>query len=69
MLNLQYDLFDETPDEMDILKEEIKTIKDSNEKVRKGLFARYNELVKLYIEQKTEIENLKWMIGNLTKIN
>lgn len=48
--------------EIDLLKLEIEKVKQSSENVRKGLFARHNELAKMYIEAKQEIEYLKGMM-------
>jgi len=50
-LKIQYDLFkDEKEVEMDELKKEVLECRKSNDKVRKGLFARHNELAKMYLE-------------------
>lgn len=45
---VQLDLFEEN--EMVLLRKQINLMKESSEKVRKGLFARHGELAKLYIE-------------------
>ncbi len=47
---IQFDLFDERPTEVEMLKMELKKVRESSDKVRKGLFARHNELAKLYLE-------------------
>lgn len=44
---LQLDFF-QTDEE--ILNYEIRKIKESTDKVRKGIFARHNELAKMYLE-------------------
>ena len=36
--------------EIEILREEVRQCRASNDKVRKGMFARHNELGKLYID-------------------
>lgn len=48
-MQVQLDFFaDQT--EIEILREEIRQLRLSNEKVRKGLYARHGELAKKYIE-------------------
>jgi hypothetical protein len=55
---IQFDLFEETSD-IDILKQELAEVRSRNENVRKGIFARHNELCKMYISLKEEVESLK----------
>lgn len=55
---IQFDLFEEISD-IDILKKDLAEVKERNENVRKGLFARHNELAKLYIQLKDELDLLK----------
>jgi len=57
MAMIQTDFF--KPERIDILDEKIEKIHMTTENVRKGLFARHNELAKMYIELKGELENLK----------
>lgn len=45
---LQLDLFPQ--DENDIMRLEINKIRESTDKVRRGLFARHGELAKLYLD-------------------
>jgi hypothetical protein len=45
---VQLDLFED--DEVVLLRQEMQKIKESSEKVRRGMFARHNELAKLWIE-------------------
>jgi len=52
---LQLDLFEEKTFE-ELLQEEIKHMKESNDKVRKSLFARHAELAKSYIELHQRLE-------------
>ncbi len=47
---IQLDFFHEELTEVEILREEVRQLRLSNEKVRKGLYARHGELAKLYIE-------------------
>jgi len=54
---IQLDLFRELS-EVDILRKELEEIRSRNENVRKGIFARHNELAKLYIELSEKIEKL-----------
>lgn len=46
---IQLEFFEEKT-ESDILREEIMNIRNSNDKVRKSLFARHGELAKKYME-------------------
>lgn len=45
---VQLDLFEDN--EVVLLRKEMQFVKENNEKVRRGLFARHGELAKLYIE-------------------
>jgi hypothetical protein len=60
-MNYQLDLF-EPYDEFDSLKQEIKELRKSQDNVRKGLFARHNQLSKLYIELKEENEKIRSLL-------
>jgi|SRR3954463_402798 len=44
------------------LKEEVKRLKESNEKVRKSLFAKHGELAKNYLELMSRLEILERFI-------
>lgn len=54
--------------EIEVLREEIKQVRASNDKVRKGLFARHGELAKLYMETKTRLDILEMNICKGTVI-
>ena len=56
---LQLDLFRDPPTELELLHEEMKQTKESTEKVRKGMFGRHNELMKMFLEQKEDLDLLK----------
>ena len=62
MANIQYDLFQETTD-VDVLKAELKANKDTIDNVRRGLFARHNDMFKLLMQQKEQIEILNEKMG------
>ena len=49
--------------ETEILREELAKIREETANMRRGLFARHNELSKLFIEQQEELEHLKKKIG------
>lgn len=66
MLALQYDLFEENS-EISLLRKGIEFIRTSSKNVRKGLFSRYNELMKLYLKQHEEIEMLRGLILQIKK--
>lgn len=54
---MQLELFQKTENE--IIRDEITKIRESSENVRRGIFTRFNELSKLFLEQQKEIEELK----------
>lgn len=61
---MQLELFsDNTPSE--IQKTEIDILRDQLGNVRRGLFARHNELAKFYMQQQAEIDELKKQIMSL----
>lgn len=63
-MTVQLELFtDNTPTE--IQKSEIEILRDQLGNVRRGLFARHNELAKFYMQQQIEIEELKKQIRSL----
>lgn len=55
---VQLDLFEELSD-VDILRKELADVKQRSENVRRGIFARHNELAKLFVELKDEVDKLK----------
>lgn len=60
-MNIQLDLFVED-DEMSLLKKEHRALYDRVENMRRGLFARHTELMKMYIKQQEEIDRLRSMM-------
>lgn len=63
-MTVQLELFtDNTPTE--IQKSEIEILRDQLGNVRRGLFARHNELAKFYMQQQNEIDELKKQIRSL----
>lgn len=46
---IQLDFFQDLSD-LDIIRDELKAVKESNDKVRKGMFARHNELAKMMMD-------------------
>jgi hypothetical protein len=62
MIEQQLFLFQETRE--DILEKKINLLEDQTSRVRKNLFAKYTELMQLYLEQKTEIDTLKSLISS-----
>lgn len=55
---VQLDLFEEFS-EVDLLRKELADVKQRNENVRRGIFARHTELCKLFLELKDEVDRLK----------
>jgi len=64
---MQLDMFE---DNLTTLTNEVEKLKKSTDNVRRGLFARHNELAKIFLEIKQEIDELKSFIGfkNQTQI-
>lgn len=60
-MNIQLDLFVDD-DEMSLLKKEHRALYDRVENMRRGLFARHTDLMKLYIKQQEEIDRLRSMM-------
>jgi hypothetical protein len=56
---LQFDLFEPKPTKEDLLREEMRLVKESSDKVRKAMFARHGELAKKYIEIHERLEILE----------
>lgn len=54
---IQQDFFTNT--DTNVLKEEVKQLKESNEKVRKSLFAKHGELAKSYLELLCRLQTLE----------
>jgi hypothetical protein len=59
MIQLQYDLFEDTEE---VLLREIQETKNRCENLRKALFARNNELSKLHVELNHRVEILEKVI-------
>jgi len=57
MIEQQLVLFEETRE--DVLEHKMKALEEQTSKVRKNLFGKYTELMQLYLEQKSEIDELK----------
>lgn len=55
---LQYDLFYEV-DESKVALQEAREAKEMANKVRRGLFARHNEMAKMYMELSRRLEMLE----------
>jgi len=56
-LKIQYDLFENQSDsELKAFQDALAEVKLSSDKVRKGLFARHNELAKMYVELHNRME-------------
>lgn len=47
---VQLDFFEGTKSEMDYIRDDVRHVKESSEKVRKSLFARHGELSRKYAE-------------------
>jgi len=61
-MDIQLNLFEESKEER--LENEVKRLQEQGEKIRKSLYAKYTELMQLYLEVRAELETLK---SNLPK--
>lgn len=67
-MDVQTDLFKTLEEcKFDALKLEVDKYKQSCDNVRRGLFARHNELAKMYLEQAKELEKLKKELGEIQR--
>ncbi len=56
-VKIQYDFFEkEEETELKALQEAFDEVRKSTDKVRKGLFARHNELAKMYVDLHNRME-------------
>lgn len=54
---MQLELFQKS--EMEVLREEIESVKKSSENVRRGIFSRNNELTYLVMDLRKELDDIK----------
>lgn len=68
-MQLEFQLEDITDTDAKIgyLNKAIVEVKLRSENVRKGLFARHNELAKMYLKQQEEIDELKACLQKMTE--
>lgn len=60
-MSIQLDFFEK--DEIKLLMQEHMKLKQSCDNVRRGIFARHNELAKMYLELREEFDNFKLSLG------
>lgn len=65
-MSFQLDLF-EPNDVEHYLKRDIEHVQDQVNNVRRGLFARHNELAKMFLKQQQEIDRLRDMLLQVKK--
>ncbi len=58
VVNLQYDMFEDNSD-MGLMKKELKLTQEECDRVRKGLFRRWDDQGKTLLKMQLEIEALK----------
>lgn len=68
MIQLQYDLFEEIPDELTELRQIVIEMKSGNERQRKALFAKVGASGKELIEMKEELHQLRFEVQALKKM-
>lgn len=56
---LQLEFFSEEKSYLEYLREDIKDVRESNNKVRRSLFAKHDELAKSYIDLHKRLEMLE----------
>ncbi len=49
-MTTQLDFFIEKKSELDYIRDDVKTVRESNDKIRKSLFARHGELARKYMD-------------------
>ena len=64
MAAIQLDLFEEVT-EISMLRKEIDLLHQSNDNVRKGLFARLNAMGELVLKQQAEIDKLSQIVKDV----
>jgi hypothetical protein len=68
MLQYQYELFEEIPDELGLMHKEIESMRLSLDKQRKSLFAKDMAKGKDLIELKEEIHKLRFELDGIRKM-
>lgn len=58
---MQLDLFQE--DDIDVLNDRMDKLESSTASVRRGIFARHNELARMYLSLKEELDELRESMG------
>lgn len=66
-MNLQLDLFEDHLDETGVLRKQIQTLVERQDRQRKALFAKHSELMKIVIKQTEEIDRLREMMMKRVK--
>jgi len=62
---VQLDLFDQKTSE-ELIHEQLKLVKESSDKVRRGIFAKHGELAKMYLELHCRLEVIEKHICTIT---
>lgn len=58
-MSCQLEFFVDEPSELDLIKCHVKEVRESNDKVRKSMFARHGELARKYAELHERMEILE----------
>jgi hypothetical protein len=68
---IQLELFVDRKSEIDYLKDDVKNVRQSSDKVRKSLFARHGDLARKYAELSERMEILERNIcrGNASRMS
>ncbi len=64
-MQLELNLDDKVPDDLDYLKKEIEDIRQRSENVRKGIFKRHNELCKMFMILQEELNSIKESLNKM----
>ncbi len=64
----QLNFFEEEKTDLEYLRDDVKEVKESNDKVRKSMFARHAELAKKYLELNDRLQIIEKNICNGERI-
>lgn len=68
MFEVQLNIFEDSVSEEEHLRMELKQLRESQDNLRRGLFARHNELCNKYIELRMDYEKLSADLAKIQSI-
>ena len=66
-IQLEFECMKEINEDLWIVQKSIDQVKKSSDNVRRGIFARYNELCKMFIAQQEKLEQIEKKIEMLSE--